>query len=270
MLPSIYEHARKHDIAAQKKLSQNFLFDINITDKIVTAAGNINGLHVIEIGPGPGGLTRSILKKNPAKLTVIEKDLRCLNLLYEIKEYYPQLDIIQGDALKIKLSDITDKATIIANLPYQISTVLLFKWLDELPNINFMHLMFQKEVADRICAAHSTSDYGKLSVMTQIKAKAENIFTLPPHVFTPPPKVYSSIVKITPHEQQLTYNEINIIKKLTDEGFTKRRKMINKSFSNTITNLDIFNSLTIKPTFRAENLSINDYIKLAQAILNYN
>jgi 16S rRNA (adenine1518-N6/adenine1519-N6)-dimethyltransferase len=266
-LPSIYEHAKRFGIFAKKNLGQNFLFDENLNDKIVRLAGSLEGKEVIEIGPGPGGLTRSILKCNPAKLIVVEKDDRCIELLKEIKQQYPQLEIISADALKLSIKDLSTKAKIISNLPYNIGTVLLFKWLDELSYIEDMTLMFQREVAYRICAQENTDAYGKLSVMVQLRAHAEKVLDLSPKAFTPPPKVSSAIVHLKPLSVQPDLKIIEMVKALVDSGFNNRRKMINKSLSPVVTNNEIYASLGLKPTLRAENLSLDDYVKLAEAIL---
>ncbi|MCC2646160.1 MAG: rRNA ((1518)-N(6)/adenine(1519)-N(6))-dimethyltransferase [Rickettsiaceae bacterium] len=274
-LPSIYEHAKRFGIIARKSLGQNFLFDENINDKIVRLSGNIEGQNVIEIGPGPGGLTRSILKSNPKKLIVIEKDKRCIELLKEIQEMYPQLEIISDDALKIsinelssKFDNIESKVKIISNLPYNIGTVLLFNWLDEINYITDLTLMFQREVADRICAKENTNAYGKLSIMVQLLAKAEKVMDLSPKAFTPAPKVSSAIVKVTPLNNQPQKELVETIKKLVDAGFAGRRKMINKSLNPVIKTQEIYSKAGIKPTLRAENLSLEDYKTLAEIIIN--
>jgi 16S rRNA (adenine1518-N6/adenine1519-N6)-dimethyltransferase len=273
-LPSIYEHAKRFGIIARKSLGQNFLFDENINDKIVRLSGNIEGQNVIEIGPGPGGLTRSILKSNPKKLIVIEKDERCIELLKELQEIYPQLEIISDDALKIDISklsskfdNIEKKVKIISNLPYNIGTVLLFKWLDEIDYIADLTLMFQREVADRICARENTNAYGKLSIMVQLLAKVEKVMDLSPKAFTPAPKVSSAIVKVTPLNNQPRKELVETIKKMVDAGFAGRRKMINKSLNPVIKTQEIYSKAGIKPTLRAENLSLEDYKTLAEIII---
>ncbi len=181
-LPTIAAHAKMHNIVQQKKLGQNFIFDSSLCDKIaLSVQGGVEGRHVLEIGPGPGGLTRSILALNPAKLTVIEKDSRCISLLQDIQKIYPNLEIISDDALKVDISNITDgRITIISNLPYNVGTVLLFQWLEHLERIESMTLMLQKEVVERICAKPSTKAYGKLSVMCQICADVRKEFDVSP------------------------------------------------------------------------------------------
>lgn len=267
-LPSIYEHAKKFGILAKKSLGQNFLFDENLNDKIVRLAGSLEGKEVIEIGPGPGGLTRSILKCNPKKLIVIEKDDRCIELLKEIKAMYPQLEIISEDALKLSVKDLSHKAKIISNLPYNIGTVLLFQWLEALDHIEDMTLMFQREVAYRICAEENTDAYGKLSVMVQLRAKAEKVLDVSPKAFTPPPKVSSAIVHLKPLSIQPDIEIVKMVKALVDSGFSNRRKMINKSLGAVVPDNSMYSSLGLKPTLRAENLSLNDYVNLAKAIIN--
>jgi 16S rRNA (adenine1518-N6/adenine1519-N6)-dimethyltransferase len=277
-LPSIYEHAKRFGIIAKKSLGQNFLFDENINDKIVRIAGDLSGQYVVEIGPGPGGLTRSILKCNPKKLIVIEKDTRCIELLQDIQKLYPQLEIISADALKLSVKQIisqylpeaapTSQVKIISNLPYNIGTVLLFKWLDEIENVVDLTLMFQREVADRICAKENSDAYGKLSIMVQLKAMAEKMMDLSPKAFTPPPKVSSAIVKIHPHVKQPDPKLVEVIKKLVSAGFNARRKMIGKSLNPVIKSLDVFEAVGISPKLRAENLSLEDYVKLAEYLVS--
>lgn len=268
MLPSISKHASAHQITALKKHGQNFIFDSSLCDKIVRASGLQENEYVLEIGPGPAGLTRSILQNKPKILTVIETDKRCLPLLNEIKEYYPNLNIIKGDALEINLSSLrVDKVTVISNLPYHIGTELLIRWLKQGKMINSMTLMLQKEVVDRICASHSTKVYGRLSVICQLLATPKKCFDVSPAAFYPAPKVYSSIVKLTPLENLLSIDLINKIELITKLAFTARRKMIKSSLKNLSLNLDeLFIKLRINGNHRAENLTPQDYLSLAKNI----
>lgn len=198
-LPSLKSVIKQYDLLPKKNLGQNFLLDQNITDKIVKASSMKSGDNILEIGPGPGGLTRSILALNPTKLTAIEQDSRCIKILEELKLIYPQLTIVNGDALKIYEQDLVPaKTRIIANLPYNIGTVLLLKWLDNINYWSSLTLMFQKEVVERIVAEPCTKDYGRLSVISQILCDLEWHFDLKPEAFFPPPKVTSSVITLKP------------------------------------------------------------------------
>ena len=267
-LPSIQEHAKIHGIFAKKSLGQNFLFDSNITDKVTSYSGNIAGKDVIEIGPGPGGLTRSILKKKPKKLVVIEKDARCIELLKELQNYYPNLEILEEDAMQIDLSDLKlEKPKIISNLPYNIGTELLFKWIKYIEIFSDFTLMFQKEVADRICSRENDKNYGRLSVMVGLSAKATKCFDLPPHVFTPPPKVFSSVIHVVPNSEQHNKEFLNLAFEVVKQAFSTRRKMIKKNLGGFLKTED-FKKMNIDETLRAENLSVEDYTKICLHIIN--
>ncbi|MCC8418193.1 MAG: 16S rRNA (adenine(1518)-N(6)/adenine(1519)-N(6))-dimethyltransferase RsmA [Rickettsia endosymbiont of Glossina mortisans submortisans] len=270
MLPSIAKHAASHQINPLKKHGQNFVFDSSLCDKIVRASNLAENSRVLEIGPGTGGLTRSILQKNPESLTVIETDERCIPLLNEIKEYYPNLNIIKQDALKINLTDLSyDKVTIISNLPYHISTELVIRWLKEARLITNMTLMLQKEVVERICAMPSTKAYGRLSVICQLIAKVEKCFDVAPTAFYPPPKVYSAIVKLIPLENPPSIALINKVEQITKLAFAGRRKMIKSSLKNLVPNIhEILTQLKINDNYRAENLTPQDYLRIAEILDN--
>lgn len=263
-LPSIAAHAKSRGITPQKKLGQNFIFDASLCDKIVRTIPSIKGKTVLEIGPGPGGLTRAILAARPSRLVVIEKDPRCLELLYDIQKSYPNLEIIQGDALKIKLPDISGegKLHIISNLPYNIGTELVFRWLEYPELIESMTLMLQKEVVDRICAKPRTKAYGKLSVMCQIVTEAKKAFDVSPAVFYPPPKVHSAIVTLMPKEPYLDKGLIEKVRDVTHDAFTARRKMLRTSLKAVPD--EVFIKLGIVRTARAEDLSPEDYLSIAK------
>ncbi len=269
-LPSISLHAKSYGIKPCKRLGQNFIFDSSLCDKIVRASTNITERDVLEIGPGPGGLTRSILSQKPRKLIAIEKDPRCLDLLIDLQKHYSNLEIISSDALKISLNDLVlekslDKITVISNLPYNIGTTLLFKWLDSPEIIESMTLMLQKEVVDRICASHSTKAYGKLSVMCQIVANVTKEFDVSPKAFYPPPKVYSSIVKIIPKNIQYDALLLEKVREITHNAFMFRRKMLKKALPQI--SETIFRDLNINPNDRPENLSPEQYVSLARKLL---
>ncbi len=208
-LPTTSDLIKKYALNAKKSLGQNFILDKNFTDKIARAAGDLSDCVILEIGPGPGSLTRSILDAGAKKLIVVEKDQRCLEALQELKNFYGErLEIIEGDALEIDESAIFSgekKFKIIANLPYNIGTVLLFKWLKIPEKISSMHLMLQKEVVERIVAKVGDKNYGRLAVMVNFLCETKMLFTVSNTVFTPPPKVTSAIVQIIPRSKALAY-----------------------------------------------------------------
>ena len=266
MIPSPAKLAELHGLHAIKNLGQHFLFDLNITRKIVYYAGDIGGLNIIEIGPGPAGLTQAILEKDVAKLTAIEFDERAIAALNELKTFYPEkLEILNNDALELDLREVAPKPrAIMANLPYNISTKLLTNWLEYANEFEFMVLMFQKEVAERLYAEPRTKDYGRLSVMTQWLAKVENLFDLPPSVFTPPPKVMSSVVKITPYKQPIYPASQKRLENVLRAAFGQRRKMLRSTLKSVLTDPEKqLESIGIKPTARAEELSVEDFTKIA-------
>jgi 16S rRNA (adenine1518-N6/adenine1519-N6)-dimethyltransferase len=280
-LPSIAQHSKLHGIVPSKKLGQNFLFDLSLCEKIAHSAGDISGRLVLEVGPGPGGLTRAILGCKPSKLIVIEKDNRCSALIEEIKLHYPELDLVHGDALEIRLSDLAQsqkgliirnsvipKITIIANLPYNIGTELIFRWLDELQYVESITVMLQKEVVDRICSSPGSKTYGKLSVMCQLVASTKKLFDVSREAFYPPPKVTSSIVQLIPKENPPSLQIIDMVRKITHLAFSARRKMIKSALQKLSPDIDqLLKDASIAPTLRAENLSVEDYLSLATLIL---
>lgn len=264
---STKELASKYELTAKKSLGQNFIFDSNLTDKIAKSANiNLDDI-VIEIGPGPGGLTRSILNLNPSRLVVIEQDSRCVEALRELKESLDdKFDIIEGDALKCNLVDIASKFKIIANLPYNIATVLLFNWLEYNENISSLTLMFQKEVAARIFAKPRTKDYGRLAVMVQSFCDVKHIFDIPPEAFTPQPKVTSSVIQITPHNKNEDIDK-NKLSLLCKTAFGQRRKYLKSTIKSLIP--DIENRLVeldVNNQARPEELTINQLCKLTKYI----
>ena len=281
------ELIKKYGLDAKKALGQNFILDKNVTDKIAKSAGDLSEYEVLEIGPGPGGLTRSILDAGAKKLTVIEKDERCLAALAELKEFYGErLEIISADALEIdeeKLFAGAGKIKIIANLPYNIGTVLFLKWLKIAPKIASMTLMLQKEVIDRIVAKPSTEHYGRLSVMVNHLTQSKMLFTVSRTVFVPPPKVTSAIVQIIPYENPPYKIEFKKLEKLVAAAFSQRRKMIKSALKNfPFVNCEDFSAkknsaeekncdalaalkkCNIDGNLRAENLTIQQFCELAK------
>jgi 16S rRNA (adenine1518-N6/adenine1519-N6)-dimethyltransferase len=268
MLPTIAKLASNHGIVPLKKYGQNFIFDETLCDKIVKSSKIQAGSIVLEIGPGPAGLSRSILKTNPRKLTVIEADKRFLPLLDEIKQVYPQIDIIHGDALKIDLLSSDIKIHIISNLPYNIGTVLLINWISKLDLIASMTLMLQKEVVDRITAKVGTKAYGRLSVICQLTCEVQKCFDVSPNAFYPKPKIWSSIVRLVPKSTQVDSKILFKLQEITNIAFSARRKMIKSSLKNLSPEINqILEDLKLNPSLRAENLSPDNYLSLALRLL---
>ncbi len=270
-LPSTSELIKKYGLDAKKSLGQNFILDKNFTDKIAKSIGDISEYEVIEVGPGPGSLTRSILDAGAKKLISIEKDQRCLAALAELKNFYGQrFQIISDDALEIDETQITDstkKFKIIANLPYNIGTVLLIKWLKIAPKISSMTLMLQKEVVERIIAKPNTKHYGRLAVMVNFLCDSKMLFTVNRSVFIPPPKVTSAILQLIPHEKPLFDVEFDKLEKVVAAAFNQRRKMVKSALKSIFENPEtILKELKINPELRAENLTIEDFCKLAAVL----
>jgi 16S rRNA (adenine1518-N6/adenine1519-N6)-dimethyltransferase len=257
-----------HDLRAEKSLGQNFLLDQNITDKIVRLSGNFEGVTAIEIGPGPGGLTRSLLASPAKRVVAIEFDPRSVAAITELKTIYgDRLDVIHGDAMKIDICDISKAPrAIVANLPYNISVLLLVKWLELIRNdnsvVDFMSLMFQKEVADRILATHGNKTYGRISVMAQWLCTTKRLFDLPPSAFTPPPKVKSSVVQFSPRTLSDDEPSFETMEKILAAGFNQRRKMVRSSLSDFASAME---QAGTDQTLRAEDLSVEDFVKIAKA-----
>jgi 16S rRNA (adenine1518-N6/adenine1519-N6)-dimethyltransferase len=287
MLPSIAQLAAKHQIRPLKKYGQNFLFDESLCDKIVRVANITDSDNVLEIGPGPAGLTRSILKAQPNLLTVVELDERCMPLLNEIKFHYPNLNIKKFDALKIKLAGIANqiddlgaqtinqKIKIISNLPYNIGTKLLINWLHEIENVESMTIMLQKEVAQRIVAKPGCKEYGRLSIISQIISKPKIAFDVSPKAFYPAPKVWSSIIHITPKESKDIPDRelLRKLEQITNLAFSGRRKKIKSSLKSLEKlfpkNPDIVLLLEqagISQDVRAEEITTLQYMNLAKLI----
>jgi 16S rRNA (adenine1518-N6/adenine1519-N6)-dimethyltransferase len=274
-LPSLPETLRKHQIRTKKSLGQHFLFDQNITDKIVLAAGNISSATVMEIGPGPGGLTRSLLRAGVGRLIAVERDDACLPLLRELEQLSEgRLTILGADALQqddeAMLRDAgvpPGDVRIIANLPYNIGTELLCKWVEHAPLFSQMVLMFQKEVAERVVAAPGSGDYGRLAVLCQWLYEGEMLFDLPPGAFTPPPKVTSSVIRLTRRKEPLAPANRATLQKLLLAVFSQRRKMLRGSLRQIHPDPEaLLRQTGIDPTLRPESLDISSFCALARAL----
>jgi 16S rRNA (adenine1518-N6/adenine1519-N6)-dimethyltransferase len=266
-LPPLKSVIAKYDLSPKKSLGQNFILDSLILDDIVRAAGPVTTGTTIEVGPGPGGLTRAILRAGASNVIVIEKDERCISALNEIKESLSasetNITIINSDALEIKTETLgTEPRRIIANLPYNIGAILLTSWLKHITSFSSLTLMFQKEVADRIVAIPGTRAYGRLSVMTSAFADASIKMILPPSVFTPAPKVTSALVHFTPKKDQPPV-DFDTLETVAKTAFNQRRKMLRSSLKPLGDVAKICEATGIASDLRAENLSVADFIKIA-------
>ncbi len=270
-LPPLREVIAENSLSAQKSLGQNFLLDMNITDKIVREAmlrdgSDWSNVNIFEIGAGPGGLTRSLLKSNAIKVRAIELDKRSIKALEPLViAANGDLEILQDNALNINLKDFCSAPrVIVANLPYNIATPLLINWLRQIRkdhnSYKSMTLMFQKEVAERICAKPNTKSYGRLAIISQWLCNVMNIYDLPPTAFTPPPKVMSSVVHFSPKILKSNAPEFSAVEKVTAAAFNQRRKMIRSSLKEYIPAIE---ALGIDQKKRAENLSVQEYIDIA-------
>lgn len=268
-LPPLREVIARHGLDARKQLGQHFLLDGNLTDKIARAAGDLEGRGVLEIGPGPGGLTRSLLAAG-ARVVAVETDARCLAALAELEAVYgARLRVVHGDALDFALADagLDTPLSIVANLPYNIATPLLFAWLDELERVSRIVVMVQKEVAQRICAAPGGKAYGRLAVMVQAACRAEILFHVPAAAFTPPPRVTSSVLSLIPRSERPDRDRMRALSRTAAVAFNQRRKMLRGSLGRRVPDLAArLAPLGLADSQRPETLSVADFLALADAI----
>ena len=270
-LPPLRDVIARYELRARKSLGQNFLLDLNLTGRIARAAGALDACTVVEIGPGPGGLTRALLHAGARKIVAVEKDARCLAALGDIAAAYPgRLQIIAADALEVELDEIaTGPIKLAANLPYNVATPLLIKWLTPRswpPLWESLTLMFQKEVAERITAPVGGRAYGRLAVLSQWRCDAHMLFDIDPRAFTPAPRVTSTVVQITPRATPRGEAELLDLQTVAAAAFGQRRKMLRRS----LTALDVdtntlLESAGIPPTARAEEIDIEGFCALARA-----
>ncbi|HJO97030.1 MAG TPA: 16S rRNA (adenine(1518)-N(6)/adenine(1519)-N(6))-dimethyltransferase RsmA [Rhodospirillales bacterium] len=264
-LPPLRQVIARHGLTARRKLGQHFLLDLNLTARIARAAGDLATTNVIEVGPGPGGLTRALLDAGAAQVVAIERDPRCIAALAELAAIYPgRLRIVEGDAKTIDPVDLAaPPRRIIANLPYNIGVPLLLSWLGGAADYAGLTLMFQKEVADRLLGRPGSKDYGRLSVMVQWLCEVRREFNVDRRAFTPPPKVASSVVTLTPRRQPLAAANMADLERVTAAAFGQRRKMLRSSLKS----LDLDpQMLGLDPTARAEELSVEEFCVLARAL----
>ena len=271
-LPPLREVIAAHDLQAKKQLGQNFLLDLNLTAKIARMAGDLTGCDVLEVGPGPGGLTRGLLAEGARRVLAVEKDARCLPALAEIAAAYPgRLDVINGDALEVDvLSHLTPPIRIVANLPYNVGTELLIRWLtpDHWPPVwDSLTLMFQKEVAERIVAKPRSDHYGRLALLAQWRCEARIVLTLPPEAFTPAPKVHSAVVHLTRLDAPRYPADGKVLSRITAMAFNQRRKMLRSSLKALAPAIEEkLLAAGIDPTARAEEIPLERFCALARVV----
>jgi 16S rRNA (adenine1518-N6/adenine1519-N6)-dimethyltransferase len=266
-LPPLREVIKQFDLRADKSLGQHFLLDPDLLARLAAAAGDLTGLNVIEIGPGPGGLTRALLASKAAHITAIEFDLRAVAAITALASTTDRLTIIQGDAMKADLPALVPAPrAIVANLPYNIGTLLLVRWLEQAAEYRSMTLMFQLEVAERICAAPDTGAYGRISVLSQWLCETDLAMHIPAGAFAPPPKVDSALVRLVPRTVQPSKRELRTMERLTAAAFGQRRKMLRGSLKS-LGGAVLLEQAGIAPERRAETLSVAEFETLMRVLL---
>jgi len=273
-LPPLRDVIARHGLRAKKSLGQNFILDLNVTRRIARAAagdqgGTLADATIIEIGPGPGGLTRALLETGAKRVVAIERDRRAIAALEELAAAYPgRLELIEGDALELDPAALAEPPRqIIANLPYNIATALLLRWLDRIGDYRSLTLMFQREVAERLVAAPRSPAYGRLSVIVQWLAEPKILFDLPPGAFVPPPKVTSSVVSLVPRPAPRAPADKGALERVTAAAFGQRRKMLRASLRTLGVPVEpLLVAAGVAPTARAEELSVEEFCALARAL----
>jgi 16S rRNA (adenine1518-N6/adenine1519-N6)-dimethyltransferase len=271
-LPPLRQVIQTHDLVAKKALGQNFLLDLNLTAKIARLAGDLTACDVLEIGPGPGGLTRGLLAEGARRVLAIEKDPRCIAALDEIAAIYPgRLQVLNADALGLDPSaQLTPPIRVVANLPYNVGTELLTRWLSPQtwpPFWTSLTLMFQKEVAERITARPGSAHYGRLALLAQWRCDAKIVLHLPPEAFTPAPKVHSAVVHLTRLDSPRYPADFALLQRITAMAFNQRRKMLRAALKGLHPQIeDILTACAIAPTARAEELDLAQFCTLARHI----
>lgn len=268
-LPPLREVVERFDLMAKRSLGQNFLLDLNLTAKIARAAGSLEGKNVIEIGPGPGGLTRALLEAGAASVHAVERDDRCVAALQDlVAAAKGRLVLHAADAMKTDVATLCPAPrVIVANLPYNIGTVLLIGWLKNITQFESLTLMFQKEVAERIAARVDTSAYGRLSVMAQWLCHVEKKFDIPRQAFTPPPKITSTVIRLRPREGRADRVPFDTMERLVAAAFGQRRKMLRQSLRTLQADTDRILALSgVDPTARAEQIDVAGFLRMAEAL----
>lgn len=271
-LPPLREVIARHGLAAKKALGQNFLLDLNLTAKIARSAGDLTRCDVLEVGPGPGGLTRALLAEGARHVLAVEKDERCLPALAEIAAAYPgRLEVVHGDALEVDAAArLSPPIRVVANLPYNVGTELLTGWLTPPawpPFWQSLTLMFQKEVAERIVALPGSKTYGRLAILAQWRAEARIVMVLPPEAFTPAPKVHSAVVHLTALPTPRFPADARVLNRIVAAGFNQRRKMLRASLKGVAPEIEAkLVAAGIAPTARAEEVSLEQFCALARIV----
>ena len=270
-LPPLRDVIRTYDLVAKRQLGQNFLLDLNLTARIARSAGDLSGCDVLEVGPGPGGLTRGLLAEGARRVLAVEKDARCLPALDEIAASAPgRLQVIIGDALQVDvLAHLSAPIKVVANLPYNVGTELLIRWLSAPwpPYWSSLTLMFQKEVAERIVAKPRTEHYGRLSLLAQWRCSVGIVMSLPPEAFTPAPKVHSAVVQLTALPEPRFPCDFAVLQRITAMAFGQRRKMLRSSLKGMGAGIErLLESAAIPPTARAEEIGLEQFCALARAV----
>ncbi|HYC02534.1 MAG TPA: 16S rRNA (adenine(1518)-N(6)/adenine(1519)-N(6))-dimethyltransferase RsmA [Azospirillaceae bacterium] len=267
-LPPLREVIARFDLGARKSLGQHFLFDLNLTARVARAAGDLTGVTVVEVGPGPGGLTRALLGTNAREVVAVERDPRFVEALAEVIEAAEgRLRLVQADALKVDLEELVPAPrAVIANLPYNVGTPLLFGWLRRMEAFRSLTLMFQKEVVDRIVAEPRSKAYGRLAVMCQWRAECRSAFDIPARAFTPPPKVVSAVVHMTPRSMPADAPDFETMETVVGAAFNQRRKMLRASLKALGMDTEsLILEAGLEPTARAEEIDVAGFVALAKA-----
>jgi 16S rRNA (adenine1518-N6/adenine1519-N6)-dimethyltransferase len=271
-LPPLRDVIRRHGLAALKSLGQNFLLDLNLTARIARAAAPLDGATVVEVGPGPGGLTRALLALGARRVVAIERDPRCIPALQEIADHFAdRLTVVEGDAMRIDVKPYLHGAPVrvVANLPYNVATALLVTWLAAEPWppwYETLVLTFQREVAQRIVAAPGAKSYGRLSVLAGWRTRAQILFDIAPSAFVPPPKVTSSVVRLVPRASPLACDR-RLIERVAEAAFGQRRKMLRQSLKSLgADTLELLAAAHLDPTARAEDVPVEGFVALARAL----
>ena len=271
-LPPLREVIATHGLRAKKSMGQNFLLDLNLTARIARASGPLEGASVLEVGPGPGGLTRGLLAEGARRVIAVEKDERCLPALAEIAAAYPgRLEIVAGDALDMDVAARLDRPwRVVANLPYNVGTELLVRWLTPPawpPAWDSLTLMFQREVAERIVAAPGSKAYGRLAVLAQWRSDVRIALTLPPEAFAPPPKVASAVIHLTALPAPRFPADPDVLERVVAKGFNQRRKMLRAALRGLVPDIeDRLHAAGLDPTMRAEQVPVEGWCALARTL----